>query len=59
MTHIERMAKPVTITFASGNWDIIQGLLTREINHVRDDSNRAPYLATLDAMKQKIIRENA
>tara|TARA_R110000868_G_scaffold64453_8_gene193504 strand:- start:967 stop:1146 length:180 start_codon:yes stop_codon:yes gene_type:complete len=59
MTHIERLANPVAITLPSGDWDIIQGLLTWEINHVRDDANRAAYLKTLEAMKHKIITENA
>ena len=57
MTQLEKMEIPVAVTMPSGNWDVIQGLLVREIIRAED---RLPmnlrYLENLRRMRESVIQ---
>ena len=50
MITLEKMDLPVTVTLSSGDWDVIQGLLTQQMN-----CGRKPYTDTLARMRKAII----
>ncbi len=56
MTHLEKMAKPVTVTLSNGEWDVVLGQVTGEWSKVRSESDRKPYEETLQHIRQTIFR---
>ena len=52
--NIEKLLKPVSVTFPLGHWDVIIGLLTGERSRIALDPDRKEYLATLDDMRRRI-----
>lgn len=62
MTHIQRMERPISIALTDGDWCVIQGLLTKERNSVKNEcfdaehEGRKSYIDTLERLRQTIIR---
>jgi len=53
---LAKMDKPVSVTFTSGDWDVVAGLLMGEIYRIKDIGHRRDYCENLRNMRRLIFQ---
>lgn len=51
-----KLARPVTVTLPSGDWDMVAGLLIQEATSVNGDANRKSYYYNLMEVRRLIFQ---